>query len=410
MNAITTTPQTHAHAISRQRRADRKQSISDLFDCLYALEYGDNEKERWADEWEKQRITWLNRTPSESTRRCYDSSLNAWKIYLRERWAIDWLWWAEADHAAAWIQSMIEQGLAATSINRYVAGVSSYYNHVTSVTRLIEGVQVGLMVDSNGSPRANPLRNATVARPKVTAYTSAEAVPTNAMQWVLKQLDSKSKKTLANRRDYALLLLMYRTGYRADSTLRMKWGDLSNFDETGCIYRWVGKGGKIANKKLSSKLTNALIDYLKADGRYNPGGLNHIQDDDFIWKPIETTGGRLLGGRTKDEMLAENRHISQSAANETLRKHLRRYFFALFQPKFGTTAAKVEAEKAAKRLHLHSIRHTFARELEQASDGNVRLVSRTMDHNSIATTERYLERIKEPESEAIRLLEQEYGF
>lgn len=410
MNAITTQTPTQTQIVSRQRRAEKRTAIKDLFDCLYALDYGDSEKQRWNDEWEAQRVAWLNRFPSIATRRAYESSLNEWRIYLRERWGITWLWWAESAHVAGWIESMQNRQLANASINRHLAGVSSYYSHVTSVTRLIDGAQVGLMVDANGTPRVNPFHNDIVSRPTVTAYTSAEAIPTNGMQWVLKRLAEKEGKALVDYRDYALLLLMYRTGYRADSTLRMKWGDLSNFDEKGCVYRWVGKRAKIANKRLSPMITNAILDYLKADGRYNPGGLNHIADDDYIWKPTQHRGGRLLNGRTLDELQGENRHITQSSANEVLRKHLRRYFFAIYRDKFGATAAKIEAEKSANKLHLHSVRHAFARELNKASGGDVWLVSKTLDHESINTTARYLGQIQEPENKAAELLAKEYGF
>ncbi len=45
----------------------------------------------------------------------------------------------------------------------------------------------------------------------------------------------------------------------------------------------------------------------------------------------------------------------------------------------------------AAAYHLHSLRHRFANTLDQATDGDIRLVSEMLDHASIETTRTYLE-------------------
>lgn len=422
----------------RQQRDDRRAQLRDILDAIYAEDYGSNEKEMWSNLWSEQMDQWLQQLPSQHTRRAYRRSVAEFRSYLWEQYAIRYLWMVEAHQAIAWIDYMRTVGSAQPSdngkpwsdrtINLRLAALSSFYHYMTGATRLVGGDQVGLFVSADGYPRQNPFRSTRVKRPKVIPYGHSNPVPTAAMQWILRRLANKPNKTIADRRDYALLLLFYRTGYRADSSLRMRWGDLQpRTDGEGMTYMWKGKGGKERRKALPARVWNAIKAYLGADGRYIPGV---IQPDDemYIWQGVRGHGNRNLAVQRfladghepevaqalANQYMAEkekNKPIAQSTANEMLRRHLTRYFKDdLHKSGVDVVMARGEAKRLANQYHLHSLRHAFANELDQASGGDVRMVSETLDHSSLETTRTYLESIRDPEDKATDLLERQFGL
>ena len=414
----------------RERREQEREALRALLDAIYAPDYGEVEKERWALLWDEQRDLWLERFPSPHTKSAYARSLREFRAFLYERFSIKWMWMTEPRHAAMWIQFMQETGsalrpgrpLMERSINLRLAAVSSYFNHMTEAAQLVNGNQVGLFVSADGHMRLNPFRVGTVERPAVTPFGSSKPVPTQAMQWILRSLMEKREKTVANHRDLALLLLFYRTGYRASSALDMQWGDFeAAASGDGMVHLWSGKGGKEKRKKIPNRVWNAIVAYLKADGRYMTDGVG-MDPEMYIWQPTTTKGNHNLAmqramakglDRASAELVADrevhdasrNKPIAISTANEMLRRHLKRYFtYELRRQGHGVQVARTEGALMAKQFHLHCIRHTYAHELDRASNGDLRLVSESLDHGQLETTRIYLDRIRDPESKAANLL------
>lgn len=401
----------------RERREQRKTILDEFYANLYDPEVGRQEKERWAMEWDRQRDLWLAQQASQHTRLAYARALQEWRAYLYEAHALAYPWMCEAEHVQGWIQYMSETGsaladeptpLKPASICQRLAAASAYYSYIESCTRLVDGQQIGLFVTGDGYPRRNPFLSKQLKRPKTTPYSESRAIPTAAMQWILRQLGDKTNKTIADRRDYALLLLFYRTGYRADSALTMRWQDIEEAaDGAGATHDWTGKRGKRKKKALPVRVYHALVAYLKADGRYAPGMAHHIQPEEYIWRPIRVHGCANFGVATLDA----NRHITQSTATEILRRHLRRYFAMQLEKRgYSASAASAEAATQAERYHLHSLRHSFAGELSAASQDNILLVQELLDHESAETTRIYIGAIKRPVDKATALLEQQFGI
>lgn len=401
----------------RERREQRRTLLTDFYGNLYDPEMGRQDKDRWAMEWQSQYGIWLAQQASEHTRLAYARAISEWKAYLYEVHAIEYLWQCEAEHAQGWAQYMQQVGsaladkpapLKPASICQRMAAVSAYYSYIESCTKLIDGQQIALFVTGDGYPRRNPFLSKQIKRPKTTPYADSRPVPTAAMQWILRRLGEKGEKTLADRRDFALLLLFYRTGYRADSALSMRWEDITEAaDGTGATHDWTGKRGKRKRKSLPARVYHAMVAYLKADGRYAPGMEHHIKPEEYIWRPIRVHGCANFDIAT----LEENRHITQSTATEILRRHLRRYFVGQFEQRgYSKAAAAAEAEVKADQYHLHSLRHSFARELSEASQDNVLLVQELLDHESADTTRIYIGAIRAPVDKATALLEQQFGL
>jgi len=248
------------------------------------------------------------------------------------------------------------------------------------------------------------------------------------MRWILKRLANMPDKSLSHHRDYALLMTFCYTGYRADSVLQMRWRDFQpRSDGEGMVHQWAGKGGKEKRKNMPPRVWTAILAYLHADGRYHPGQLSP-SDDMIIWQGIRRHGNVNLAiqrfisaghapeeakilAKQQIEEQGKNKSIAQSTANDILRRHLRRYFAEeMHRDGMRRSDAREEAKRIAATYHLHSLRHTFANTLDQASDGDIRLVSEMLDHSSIETTRTYLESIRDPEDKTTALLEQAYGF
>lgn len=400
----------------QQQRNARRTLLHEFFGNLYDPEIGAQDKARWKLEWLNQRNLWLAQQSSAHTRLAYSRALAEWDTYLYEVYAIEYPWLVDTEHVIAWQNHMASAGsvislaprpLSPATINQRLAAVSSYYSHIESCTKMADGQQIGLFVTGDGYPRRNPFLSAALSRPKTTPYATAKAVPTAAMQWILRTLGDKPNKTIADHRDYALLLAFYRTGYRAASTLEMRWRDFDENAAGGAIFDWKGKGGKSKRKTLSARIYNAIIAYLKADGRYAPGLPHHIQDDHYIWRPL-----RIHGVANFDIFaLDENRHITPSSATEILRRHLARFFrHKYLHAGYTPAAASAEAQHSAAKYHLHSLRHTFASEMAQASQENILLIQQLLDHESADTTRIYIGAIKQPEDKATALLEQQFGL
>lgn len=401
----------------REQRQQRRSLLADFYANLYDAEIGETDKQRWNMEWLRQRDLWLAQQTSEHTRLAYARALQEWTAYLYEVHAIQYPWMVDTSQALAWLDHMGKQGsvlaplprpLAPATINQRLAAVSSYYTHMESCTKLLDGNTISLFISADGHPRRNPFLSAALKRPGVNPYAGSRPVPTEAMQWILRTLGDKRDKTIADRRDYALLLLFYRTGYRAGTTLSMQWGAIDEApDGAGATFDWRGKGGKQKRKTLPPRVYHAIVAYLKADGRYAPGHAHHIADDDYIWRPVRLHGVANFGVETLDA----NRPITPSTATEILRRHLTRYYKrTLKQRGYTPRAAAAEAAHIAGKYHLHSLRHTFAGELAQASQDNLLLVQELLDHESADTTRIYIGAIKAPVDKATALLEQQFGI
>jgi site-specific recombinase XerD len=389
------------------------------FRALYTVDWGSTEKEDWAILWDRAAAQWLATYKSPHTRRNYQRALDDWKTYLWQQHAIRHLWLVTGEHVAAWLHHLLTIGtaltqnpepMAAASANNRLASVSSYYTYITNHTRIIDGQEISLFIDAAGNRRANPFRTGNLDRPKVQQYGHSNPIHHTAMLDIFQHIEQKGdKKTLADLRDFALLLTFYRTGWRADEVLTMTWGRIRpRNDDQGFVFQWRGKGNKEGKRALPERCYHAIVAYLKADGRYIPGHEQHIDDNDYIFRPLRTGGVSNLNPAIK---LEHNRHITQSTANEILRRHLARHYTRLLRAsgERDRKLIKQQAKEKAARYHLHSLRHSLAHELYEAT-GDLLRVSRQLNHSSIETTRIYVDSLKDPVDDYTDLLAAKFGI
>lgn len=332
--------------------------------------------------WHEAYERWLARYKSPSTSRAYRES---WTDFFK--WCQRFPWQVLSSDAIAWQQSLEDRGLAAASINRYLAGLSSFYSFVKrDLRRQDDGTERSIFVDDSGRPLENPFRAGTMERKKQgpSSVDPLSAAELKAMRQAI------NGKTRTGARDLALYECYLRTGRRLKEIVRLQWKDIQPTTQGGFKFWWTGKGadrnpGKKTGWRVLPKTSHdAIVAYLKMDGRWP------VEDPEmFIFQPLSDRGTSQLP-RVSSE-LETNRHISPGHVNGIIKKLARR--------------AGIDDE----RVHTHTLRHSFAFHLyKQTKD--VKLVQGLLDHEDLKTTLGYLESMEEPTDEFSGALQAALGF
>jgi len=195
------------------------------------------------------------------------------------------------------------------------------------------------------------------------------------------------RDTMCGIRDRALFLTFFLTARRAREIARLCYGDLSegivtNPDGTmrsAHLYRYIGKGsgGVYATAELPDLAYRAIVHYLRESGR-----LQHMEADSPLWLPV---------GRWPTSPIDPYRPISSHTINESLKRY--------------ADAAHLDA----RRLSLHSFRHSSARE-RYVLNPDVRAVQQVLGHKSIATTDIYIRDLISTSDPVAKLLEERFSY
>lgn len=384
--------------------------------ALYVTHYGAHTRAAWQVAWETAMERWLTsgRRRSEHTRRTYRVAMLQWRQYTYEQLGVMHLWQVTDQHVQSWINYLTQRGMSKRTIGARLAACSSFYDYCAGTTEMMYGREISLFPDAFGSTRQNPFTARTIARPKIEQFSDAQQVPPEAYRWIITDLAERNKERTCseNLRNNALMLTFGFNGWRNEEVLTMTWGKISeNSQHEGeYTYRWTGKArdGAEERRPLPALTVNAIVAYLKFEGRWNPGGPGHIGDDEYIWQPLRTAG---CANFANVDGLATNRHITQSTANGILQSLLRRYYIHVARKQgLDRAAARDWATKKAAQFSIHSLRHMFAWELYEASGHNIHMVSTKLGHKSIATTQIYLQHLKEPVDDHSDLLARQLGL
>lgn len=387
------------------------------FGCLYASTYGAHQRMDWQGLWDEAVERWLHsgRRRSENTRRAYRRAVMEFRTYLREQHALYHLWQINDHTVQGWVAYMqTVQDLGKATVGARLAALSSLYNYAMNTKTILNGREISLFIDAYGSTRGNPFLGSSVERPHVEQFSDVTAVPNDAYSWIIFDLRQR-QPTAANLRNLALLLAFGLNGWRNEEVIAMTWGKINpNSQRKGeYTYKWTGKArdGEIEKRSLPVPIYDAIVAYLTADGRWNPGGPGHIDDDDYIWKPVRVHGCANFRNVLDGDDLDGNRHITQSTCNGILNTCLRRYY-RLAARNVGLDAAGAEsyAVDKASRYSIHSLRHMFAWNLYEASGHDIHFVSKKVGHKSIATTQIYLQHLKEPVDDHSDLVARQLGL
>lgn len=357
----------------------------DAADFMAALEaaYLDSATAQRMLEWHEAYERWLKRYPSASTQRAYRES---WAAFFR--WVQRFPWQVLSSDAIAWQEHLIESGLKPASVNRYVAGLSSFYSFVRKdLRRQEDGTERSIFVDDRDRLLDNPFRAAALERmpkgPSQVNPLSAEEL--RAMR------DAINPSTRTGARDLALYECYLRTGRRLKEIVRLRWADIEPTRKGGYKFWWIGKGAdrkpesKTGWRVLPRSAYDAIVAYLKIDGRWP------VEDPEmYVFQPLSDHGVESLPHMDGKEV-AENRHISTGHVNAIVKKWARN--------------AGLDADK----VHVHTLRHSFAFHLYQATK-DYELVRGLLDHEDLKTTVGYIGSMEEPEDRHSAALQMQLGF
>jgi site-specific recombinase XerD len=376
-------------ALISSYRADVREAelvVAGRGEVLAAFEaaYADSATMERFMQWHEAYERWLGRYPSASTQRAYRES---WRDFFQ--FVGRYPWQVLSSDARAWQESLEGRGLAAASINRYLAALSSFYSFVRrDLVRQPDGSERTIFVDGAGRGLENPFRAASLERKKKgpSAVNPLSAAELKAMRGAM------NPETRTGARDIALFECYLRTGRRLKEIVRLRWKDIEGTRGGGHKFWWTGKGAdrnpekKTGWRVLPASAHAAIVAYLKADGRWP------VEDPEmFIFQPLSDHGLAALPGRQGKAALEQNRHISPGHVNGIVKKWARRA---------GVDEGKV---------HVHVLRHSFAFHLYQQTK-DFELVRGLLDHEDLKTTVGYIGSMEEPEDRHSQALQAALGF
>ncbi len=302
------------------------------------------------EQWTKS----CSKTQSEQTQKSYLKSVAAFTEFAN----VSRMWRVMGSQVIAWQNAQREAGLAETTINLRLAGLSSLFSFLMnkfSYPDPITGREAFIV-------ERNPVDRAT--RAKVDPYGKADGLGKDEIYALLRRID---RSTLIGLRDFALIVTYVATGRRSTEIAALQWKDIT--EKNGVrFYTWAGKGGKTGTDELLRYAYDAIVAYLKAAGR-----LETILPDEFIFIALSNVAARLpnVGDDYKP-----GQHLSGAMINRIVKK----------------CASRAGLDPA--RIHTHTLRHTAADLRIEMSGGDIMSLQDFLGHSNVATTQIYVTKRK----------------
>jgi site-specific recombinase XerD len=231
-------------------------------------------------------------------------------------------------------QTTRKSTIAPATYNQRLAILSSFYEYAIRMRHLAE----------------NPIHQ--VARRKVDVYGAATALNYLSLQRKLRAID---RTTPAGLRDYALLAVALHTGRRVSELASLRWADLHLVDDQVTLNFPRAKGGKAMRDVLPRAAAKALLAWLYAHYGAQLGDLSH---DAPLWPSLSRQNrGKAMTGQAIADVCQRWLGVSK----------------------------------------VHTLRHTFARAMEDAG-AKVSEIQARLGHTSLATTGRYLAALRSGEN------------
>ncbi len=232
------------------------------------------------------------------------------------------------------------------TLNRRIAVLNSFFTYTAGYQH-------------NGTPlfdKASPVAGVRYGKPAVNYKYMQES----EVRQFFSVID---RATPAGSRDYAIFLLFLTSARRSAELARLVWSDIeeATFEHgrRGQVFRFTGKGrGMILDsQEIAPEAYDAIIAYLNISGR-----LESMESDSPLFLGI----GPGHGGLAIDPW----KPMSELSISQAMKRYL-------------------AAAGLPEKYSLHSWRHSSAR-FRVESGEDIRSVSRTLRHASLATTDRYI--------------------
>jgi len=244
---------------------------------------------------------------------------------------------------ARWLDYLREQKLKPATVYARVSFLSSFYRWAMRDSAV--GAQI----------RVNPVLLVRPKAPRAYQTDSTKAWTDEELQAIVAAVEaSAAGDDLVGKRDLALLRLYMATGRRREEIISLRGRDVRFIDE-GLEIGGRMKGGRYRTMKVEDpEVKAALLDYLTEAKR-----LHVLKTDAPLW----------------------TRHDHPKFAGEALTS----YAFVKNLKGYARGAGVGD-------VHLHQTRHTFAR-IVQEETGSFNETQEALDHENLATTRVYVQRI-----------------
>lgn len=253
------------------------------------------------------------------------------------------------DDIKIWQHYLEDMKLSPSSIYTRVSRVSSFYDWIMKEP-LFEKI-----IEYNPAKSARP--KPPVAYQSEKAKALSDEATNTLLQYVAEQ--AADKDNLSAKRDYALLRFYFATGKRRSEIIELRWKNLLIEDNKLILYTGKNSGQSHSSEISDTRVSTALITYLKASGRWNPETRKALMEPESpIWL----------------------RHDRAAKGQQPVTSH----GFVYMLKKYAKAAG-------IGNIHLHQTRHTVARMIEES--GDLTQVQTVLGHQSPATTRAYLDRV-----------------
>jgi len=253
---------------------------------------------------------------SENTAKAYQRDLRKFSKFL-ESIAVDGLEHITEEICSAWVADLFQNNVSARSIQRHISSAKGFFSYMKKIS-LVQSSPFELI----NSPKS-PSRLPNVLSPEEVS-----------------QLLNFKPKNIQDKRDLAIIELIYSSGLRVSEAVN---SNLSDFEENNNFLRVIGKGSKTRLVPVGRFAQNAIKIWIKERKK-----ILTIDDALFV---------NLRGGR-----------ISARSIQERLKS------IALMQ--------------GLPPVNPHMLRHSFATHLLESS-GDLRSIQELLGHSSLSTTQIY---------------------
>ena len=253
---------------------------------------------------------------SENTAKAYQRDLNKFSKFL-ESIAIESLESISEEKCSAWIADLFQNNVSARSIQRHISSAKGFFSYMKKIG-LVQSSPFEL-INSPKSP--NHLPN----------ILSPEEVS---------QLLNFKPKNSQDKRDFAIIELIYSSGLRVSEAVN---SNLSDFEDNNNFLRVIGKGSKTRLVPVGRFAQNAIKEWISARKKI-------LTSDDALF--VNLRGSRI-----------STRSVQERIKNIALKQGL-------------------------PPVNPHMLRHSFATHLLESS-GDLRSIQELLGHSSLSTTQIY---------------------
>jgi len=282
-----------------------------------------------------------NQRYSPHTIHSYSIDLYDFKDFIQNTFDID-LINVKRIHINDWIMSLSESGLKASTINRKIVALSSFYNFLINKNIITK----------------NPVNN--ISKPKIPKripqYVKSKDLNTDILD---EDLETNAASNFEPMRNILIIEMLYQTGMRRSELVNLKNEDIDLYRKT---IKVLGKRNKERYIPFTDDFKKLILDYINIKNDFFAN--KQIDDSFFVLKNGKKLYDKFVY-RVVNSYLSDINYISQKSP--------------------------------------HILRHTFATHLlQQGADLNA--IKELLGHSSLASTQIYahssIEHIKEVYSKA----------